>query len=307
MNHTDLPLVSVIVPVYNALDTIVRAVDSALGQTDVTVEVLVIDDCSSDSTAELVTRHYTDEPRVRLLHTNSNSGPSVARNIGLEHARGDWVALLDADDWIDNNRLKLLIDSAMRHKLDFVADSYYFVTDQHKLTSNPKFTSLGAANQMIEMSGDQFIRWGLGSVKPVINRAFLSRTQLQFDPLVWRGEDFQFFISLFFHSARFGFLNTPMYYRSYIGESLSNADRLRLLQDVTTVLSRQLTVAKSLPADNQSFIDALVYRQAVLADSMAMVRLKSWLKSPAQSGLPGLNSLPAIARHLLFKTQRYPA
>lgn len=93
-------LVSVIVPTYNRAVRVSRAIDSALGQTHEAVEVLVVDDGSTDDTRDRITARYGDEPRVRYLH-RPNGGPAAARNTGLDAATGAFVAFLDSDDeWL---------------------------------------------------------------------------------------------------------------------------------------------------------------------------------------------------------------
>ena len=96
---TDDPLVSVVIPAYNRADTVGRAVDSALAQTLDDIEVLVVDDGSTDDTAAVVEGY--DDPRVRLLSHDGNRGRSAARNTGIEAAHGEFVAFLDSDDqWL---------------------------------------------------------------------------------------------------------------------------------------------------------------------------------------------------------------
>ena len=93
-------LVSVIVPTYNRAYCLARTVDSALSQTHRNVEVVIVDDGSTDDTGALVEAKYGLEPRVRYYRQN-NTGISGARNAGLLRARGDYVALLDSDDvWL---------------------------------------------------------------------------------------------------------------------------------------------------------------------------------------------------------------
>lgn len=87
--------VSVIIPAYNAAAFVARAIDSALHQTEPPLEILVIDDGSSDETAEVVAAYPAP---VRLLK-KANGGPASARNLGARLARGEWLAMLDADDW----------------------------------------------------------------------------------------------------------------------------------------------------------------------------------------------------------------
>ena len=99
----DLGAVSVIIPAYNAAAYVSRAVESALAQTCPPLEILVIDDGSTDQTAAIVERLPAP---VRLIR-KSNGGPAAARNLGASQARGEWLALLDADDWWFADKLRL--------------------------------------------------------------------------------------------------------------------------------------------------------------------------------------------------------
>ncbi|HET6432965.1 glycosyltransferase family 2 protein [Dyella sp.] len=92
-----MSLVSVIVPTFNRAYCLPRTLDSALAQTHGELEVLVVDDGSTDDTRQLIATRYADDPRVRYLY-QENRGVAAARNLGLAQARGDFVALLDSDD-----------------------------------------------------------------------------------------------------------------------------------------------------------------------------------------------------------------
>ncbi|MEX0780774.1 MAG: glycosyltransferase family A protein [Balneolales bacterium] len=101
-------LVSVIIPTYNRAYLIKDAIDSVLNQSYHDIELLVIDDSSTDSTAEIV-QSYNDE-RVKYLLNTRTKGAQGARNTGLYKARGEWIALLDSDDiWLPN-KLKTQVD-----------------------------------------------------------------------------------------------------------------------------------------------------------------------------------------------------
>ena len=95
---TSSNLVSVILPAYNAESTILEAVDSVLSQTDVELELIVVNDGSTDSTLEMLSA--LSDPRLTIL-SGSNTGPAAARNRGIKRARGDLIAFIDADDiWL---------------------------------------------------------------------------------------------------------------------------------------------------------------------------------------------------------------
>lgn len=92
------PLVSAVVPTYNRAYCVPRAIDSVLAQSHGAVEVLVVDDGSTDNTADLIRERYGHEPRVRYF-AQPNRGAATARNTGLINARGEFLALLDSDDY----------------------------------------------------------------------------------------------------------------------------------------------------------------------------------------------------------------
>lgn len=100
-------LVSIILPLYNAEDFIVETIESVCKQTYSSWELLVIDDCSTDSSIDLVEVMAKKDSRIKLLHSPKNfGGPAGPRNIGLEYAQGEYIAFLDADDVWDLQKLE---------------------------------------------------------------------------------------------------------------------------------------------------------------------------------------------------------
>jgi len=93
------PIVSVIIPAYNAEGVIRTALDSVLSQTWTKLDVLVVDDCSTDATVTVVEEYVRKDPRVQFIRAKSNGGPYVARNLALKVAKGEFVTCNDSDDW----------------------------------------------------------------------------------------------------------------------------------------------------------------------------------------------------------------
>jgi len=107
-------MISVIVPVYNRGHKIKRAIDSVLSQTFKDFELIIINDCSTDNSVQII-NEFSDS-RIKLLHTSKNSGAAVARNIGIKNAKGEIISFLDSDDFYEPEILevsyKLLNDSS---------------------------------------------------------------------------------------------------------------------------------------------------------------------------------------------------
>jgi glycosyltransferase involved in cell wall biosynthesis len=115
------PDVTVVVPAFNAGRYIAATLESVLAQQDVSLEVIVVDDCSTDTTAACVAEAAARDPRVRYLRTPSNSGgPARPRNLGVQAAQAAWVALCDADDLWHPSKLRLQLDVATRDRADLV-------------------------------------------------------------------------------------------------------------------------------------------------------------------------------------------
>src|SRR5262249_27061073 len=107
------PKVSVAIPVYNREKYIAQAIDSILAQTFTDFEILIIDDGSTDSSVAIA-RSYSD-PHIRLVCHATNSGVAVARNSAIAHARGEYLAFLDSDDWAYPQRLAKQVAFLDRH------------------------------------------------------------------------------------------------------------------------------------------------------------------------------------------------
>lgn len=136
--HIEAPKVSVIMPVYNAQDIIHTSLDSILSQTWRHIEVLVVDDCSTDATISVLEEYVQKDSRVHLIKAESNGGAYVARNLALQVATGDLVTVNDADDWSHPEK----IERQVLH-----------------LTENPSI--MGNTSQQARMTEDlQFYRRG---------------------------------------------------------------------------------------------------------------------------------------------------
>ena len=116
-------MVSIIVPVYNVGAYLRKCLDSILNQTYRELEILVIDDGSTDRSGRICDEYRKDR-RVRVFHTE-NRGLSCARNLGLDEAKGEWIGFVDADDWIEPDMYELLIEKAVETGADIVECGWF--------------------------------------------------------------------------------------------------------------------------------------------------------------------------------------
>ena len=123
---------------YNCAETISGAIQSALNQTYSNLEILAVDDCSSDDTPEIVGNLAKKDPRIRIIRNETNLGVAKSRNRGFEEAKGSYVALLDGDDVWEMDKLKSQIALLENSKSDFCYTSYSYISGSESEIGSPR-------------------------------------------------------------------------------------------------------------------------------------------------------------------------
>ena len=231
--------VSVIVPAFNAAPFLPVAVASALAQTEPDVEVIVVDDGSTDGT--LAVARALEGPRVRVLGDGVNRGPSAARNRAIEAARGAWVAVLDADDWYAPERIETLLVAAEAEAADLVIDDQHIVRDGEAVPFTTQFGTAGEAVRQRGVVGPvAFVRSNrpgfaslrFGSGKALMRRSFLDAHGLRYDERVRGVEDSVLYVRCLARGARFVVVPEAYYYRRKHGGSITAGLTRMLANDV---------------------------------------------------------------------------
>ena len=114
-----LPKVSIIIPIYNPGEYFVKCLDSAINQTLTDIEIICIDDGSTDDSINLLEKYSKNDKRFKIFH-QENLGAGAARNKGIENAQGEYIIFLDSDDWIENDMCERLYDHAKHLDADLV-------------------------------------------------------------------------------------------------------------------------------------------------------------------------------------------
>jgi succinoglycan biosynthesis protein ExoU len=199
--------VDVIIAIWNRSDTVERAVLSALAEPEVQ-RVVVVDDGSTDDGAYRALRCCDKDGRVSVTRLQSNSGPAVARNVGIEMSNAEWISILDGDDFFLPGRVRSLL--AVSEDADFVADDI-LQTDAGgvgiKLDEPPRDPTPWRLTLEAFVLGNMARRGGnrreLGFLKPIIRRSFLDLHRLRYDEILRLGEDYALYANALARGARF--------------------------------------------------------------------------------------------------------
>ena len=250
------PIVSIIMPAYDAERFIEAAIASVCNQTLGAWELIVVDDASTDGTARLIAEAASREPRIRPITLPGNRGPAAARNIGIDAATGDWLALLDADDRYVPGRLELMVEQAVAENADLCSDNLLLDLDPPQ--GEPReMIPAALVPQVRELKLTEFIQrtmadpaWpgvNFGFLKPIMRRRFLLDHGLRYDERVRFAEDFSFYVDCFLAGGRWLMGPDAGYVYRVRGDSLTQvqtvADLDRLIAKLDTVRSRSGTDA----------------------------------------------------------------
>lgn len=122
-------LVSIITPVYNAGKFIAETIECIQAQTYVDWELLLINDCSQDNSVQQIEHYMQADSRIRLIHLETNSGAAVARNKGIEQAKGQYIAFVDSDDCWEPRKLELQLAYMQQHGVAFTYTNFKLLNE----------------------------------------------------------------------------------------------------------------------------------------------------------------------------------
>ncbi len=207
------PLVSVIVPVYNAAEYIERCVHSIVNQVYRNIELILVDDGSSDGTADLLDSYAKADPRIVVSH-RENAGVSASRNHALDLARGEYVQFADSDDWLTPDSTMSLVRAAVEKNCDLVIADFYRVSGK-KLSQKGDIDEDGVMNRvefascMVDNPADFYygVLWN-----KLYRRSIIEEHQLRMDTSISWCEDFLFNLEYIRWAETFYALQLPVYY-----------------------------------------------------------------------------------------------
>ena len=226
------PLISVVIPVYNGVQYLQKCVDSVLAQTYTNLEIILVDDGSTDESFQMCDELARREQRIRAIH-QVNGGISAARNTGIKAAKGEYISFIDQDDWVEPAFLETLWTMAHKYQAPIAVVGRYVIrpnetkqknilpsheTEKLISTSNHTFT----AQQSVKMT---FAPYG-GFVTNKLFHNFLFK-QILF-PVGLRSEDTWILYRLFQQVNKVAICNVPLYYWDNTNENSQSRGKFNI-------------------------------------------------------------------------------
>lgn len=199
---------SIVIPVYNSKDTIIRCLESCLNQSYKFFEIIIVDDCSVDGTIEIIENYKKIDSTISItiVKLEKNKGVAVARNKGISLAKGDYIALLDSDDYFSLNKLEIINNILVNNpNIDLLGHNYSIGKDDFE--DNMSIRALDEELKQINCSNLLFKNF---AVTPSI--VFKKNISISFNETMRYTEDHDFFLRVCFNNYKIYYLNLALVY-----------------------------------------------------------------------------------------------
>lgn len=263
--------VSVIMPVYNAEKYVLKSVNSVLNQTYKNLELLVVNDGSTDSTESLL--NQVQDERLKIL-TVKNGGPARARNRGISEAKGEIIQFVDADDYLDVDALEKLLPHF--NEQDYLVTGYKTFEDGREVVTSVdrtgSFSGEDIAEQYLDLFDKQYIKhlWN-----KLYRKSLLDKYNIQFHEQLKRGEGIVFNLDYLKRTRQAVFVDCPVYNHNddnkesitsrYLPEFVENTNKV--FQTISEYLSVYLKEETYTDRLSQFYTERMIHYIQVLATS----------------------------------------
>lgn len=224
--------VSVIVPVYNVEKYLSKCLDSIINQTLTDIEIIIINDGSTDKTQTIINKYLKKEKRIKFYKI-VNAGLGNARNQGIKHAIGKYISFIDGDDYVDLNMLEKLYNRAVTDNSDIVECDFYWVYDNKKKLDNANYYS----------DNNNFMtNFRVMVCNKLFNRDLIIKNNISF-PVGLKYEDVAFTYNILPYAKKISYVPLGMYYYVQHENSLINHQTYRV-KDIFSVIDNIINFYK---------------------------------------------------------------
>lgn len=205
-NSIDKPKVSVIIPVYNSEKYLKACLDSVINQTLKEIEIICVDDGSTDSSLEILKEYASKDKRLRVI-TQKNQGVSVARNSGICHAKGEYILFCDADDKYKSNLCSVIASVIDKEGKDIIAYGHEnYVDGELEDIDYKNISKIKKANTLENWLNLQVYIW-----EKAFKRSFIEKHNIKFPVGIKNAEDLIFCLLTYFSGAQYSLIESALY------------------------------------------------------------------------------------------------
>jgi glycosyltransferase involved in cell wall biosynthesis len=209
MSTNDLPLITIIVPLYNSEKYLDRCLQSILSQDYNNIGLILVNDGSTDSSTTICEKYAAIDNRVQIFH-QENKGVSAARNLGIAHTNGKYIWFVDSDDWIDSDCVRTIVSELERNTLDVLQVNVSTVMHNEVKPLNTKYSTTTKI-----MKPDEYVTPNLfigGVCGSIFRYEICLNNRIKFETRMNLAEDQIFMLNIFSHSERVQRINLLAYY-----------------------------------------------------------------------------------------------
>ena len=217
--------ISVIIPVYNVAEYLPKCLESILGQSFYDMEIICVNDCSSDKSLDILKDFAKRDERVKVFSNEKNIGGALSRNVGLDKATGEYIYFMDSDDWLEPDYLEVMLKTIEKAGTDVILNLNIMQETGQGATL---YTQPSMKN--IDTAGEFLNRWEMIANMPCVlwarlyRRDFLEKYHLRFNPTKNTSEDYIFHcISHIYTDKTFVFMGPAYHYRIHGGSITAQA------------------------------------------------------------------------------------
>lgn len=260
-----MPKISIIIPIYNKKAYINKCLDSILDQIYENFEVILINDGSTDGSAEICNDYKERDERIKVIHIEK-SGVSNARNIGLDVAKGEYIQFVDSDDYLHKEMLSEEIKIIKEHNPDITISGISKVNHKEELIREvlPRLKGIKNRTEMLEdFAREQFETGIYGCISnKLIKRSIIENVSLRFNNKINLAEDLDFYLTLYDNISSIFFMSKSYYFYLQNAENSSidiykNNDYM--IQIEIALKEKKLLISnKSLNINNKKYVELVI-------------------------------------------------
>ncbi|SHK05001.1 hypothetical protein SAMN02745163_03089 [Clostridium cavendishii DSM 21758] len=296
---------SIIIPMYNTEDYVTKCLESLNKQKDKDFEILLIDDGSTDKSYLTAIRYLENTDLKYKITKQSNKGQSIARNVGITEASGEYILFLDSDDFVSENLISCLKNNIKKEKFDVVLFNYNRVNSDYKVMNNKKvnldFSNISGMDILYAYKDNKFSLW---TSSLVYSRGFLQENKMNYLENVYGAEDLNFIFKALILANKITYIDKELSYYYQRKNSLTNSPNI--LKNITVIDAFE-DVVKFVGENNiDSEIIDIIEREFI--PEHIMYQILGTLNKDTVSDVKGILNLKTVKGYLKrakYETTRY--